>query len=110
MPTSPVADLIQAMNHPSDETAIGITATATRTQDQLDLTVSIDIAGLNLELTDGLRQGKAEVVARFVTAQAVQAGDVLAETATIKLSETPYQAMLKSGFAYHKQLTIPAKI
>jgi VWFA-related protein len=112
---SPVADLVQAMNHPADETAIGITVTAlrygdaTRTQDRLDLKATVDLANLDLELSDGLWKGSVEIVARFMTAQAVQAGDVVSETAAIKLSETPYQAMLKSGFAYHKELMVPPK-
>jgi hypothetical protein len=104
---SPVADLVQAMNRPADETAIGITVAATRTQDRLDLKATVNLANLDLQSSDGLWKGSVEFVARFLTAQAVQAGDVLANTATIKLSEAPYQAMLKSGFAYDKELTIP---
>ena len=105
--TNPVADLVTAINSPADETAIGITATATRNQDRVDLTASIDISSLNLERRDGLWQGSLELVSRFMTAKAVQAGDVPAETATIKLSEAPYQAMRKNGFVYHRELTIP---
>jgi VWFA-related protein len=106
---SPVADLVKAMNSPADATAIGIMVAATRTQDRLDLKATLDLANLDLESTDGVWKGSVEVWARFLTAQAVQAGDVIANTATIKLSEVPYQAMLKSGFVYHKEpeLTIP---
>jgi hypothetical protein len=104
---SPVADLVQAMNSPADATAIGITVAVTRTVDRLDLKATVDLANLDLESIDGVWRGSVEIWARFLTAQAVQAGDPLADAATIKLSETPYQAMLKSGFAYHKVLTIP---
>ncbi len=104
---SPVAGLTQAMNSPADATAIGVTVAATRTQDRLDLKATVDLASLDLESSDGLWKGSVEFWARFLTAQAVQAGDVLAETHTFKLSETPYQSMLKSGFVYPKELTIP---
>jgi hypothetical protein len=57
---------------------------------------------VNLEQPDGSWQGSLELVSRFMTAKAVQAGDVVADTATIK-----QPSGLKSGFAYHKELTIP---
>ncbi len=106
---SPVADLVQAMNSPAGAIAIGITVAATRTQDRLDLKATVDLANLDLESSDGVWKGSVEFWARFLTAQAVQAGDAIANTATIKLSEAPYQAMLKSGFDYDrwKELTIP---
>lgn len=108
-PTSPVADLVLAMNRPSDETAIGITVTAARTQDRLNLKATVDLANLDLESSDGVWRGDVEFVARFLTAQAVQAGEVVANTTTIKLSGTPYQSMLKSGFVYPTELTVPPK-
>lgn len=108
-PASPVTDLVQAMNLPTDTTAIPITASVTRLEDRLDLKATIDLAGLDLQLSEGLWRGQAEIAARFLTVGAIQAGEVLSETASLKLSETPYEAMLKSGFVYHKELAIPAK-
>jgi VWFA-related protein len=104
---SPVAGLVQAMNSPADATVIGITVAATRTQDRLDLKATVDLANLDLDSSGGVWKGSVEFVTRFLTAQAVQAGDVISDTADLKLSEGPYQAMLKSGLPYPKQLTIP---
>ena len=97
---SPVAGLVQAMNSPADSTAIGVTVAATRTQDQLYLKATVDLANLDLESSGGVWKGSVEFVTRFLTAQAVQAGDVVSDTADLKLSEGPYQAMLKSGPLY----------
>jgi VWFA-related protein len=104
---SPVAGLVRAMNSPADATAIGVTVETTRTQDRLDLKATVDLANLDLKSSDGAWKGSVEFVTRFLTAQAVQVGDIISDTADLKLSEGPYQAMLKSGLVYPKQLTVP---
>jgi VWFA-related protein len=108
-PVDPVADMVQAMNEPVDATAIGITASATRTQDRLDLTAKFDVSKLDLKLDQGLRKGTTEIVARFMAADATQAGDTVAETVTLNLRLATYEAMAESGMPYHKELSIPAK-
>ena len=105
----PMADFVQAMDRPVDATAIGITASATRIEDRLDLAAKFDLSGLDLALDQGLWKGQVEVVARFMTAQATQAGDAMAETMTLKLRPETYQAYLKDGLPYKKELSIPAK-
>ena len=68
-PNAPVQDLIEALNRPVDATGIGITASATRTQDRLRLMESFDVPGLDLQFEQGIWKGRAEVVARFMTAE-----------------------------------------
>ena len=63
---NPVADLVLALNRPVDATIIPVTAHATRKGDRVDLSVSLDVSSLDLELREGLWQGKAELVMRFV--------------------------------------------
>ena len=104
-----VQDLVLAMNHPVDATAIGITASATHAQDRLDLSVSLDVSSLDLELTQGLWKGAAELVARFVTADGLQAGDLLSQTVTLNLPPAAYASMSQSGVPYHRELRIPPK-
>ncbi len=106
---SPVEDLIQALNRPVDATAIGLTASAVRRQDRLDLTVSFDLASLDLTPSGGSWKGAAEVVARFMTPEGVWAGDTLSQTMTFNLKPAHYASMLQNGVAYHKELKIPAK-
>lgn len=105
---NPVHDLVQAMIRPVDATAIGITASATRNADRLDLSVNFEIAGLDLNLSDGLWKGQTELVARFATAAGVQAGDTLAETLTFNLRPATYTSMLEKGAHYRKEIPIPA--
>jgi VWFA-related protein len=108
-PKAPVQDLIEALNRPVDATGIGITASATRTQDRLHLMESFDISGLDLQLEQGVWKGRAEVVARFLTAEGTWAGDAAAETLTLSLKAATYEAALKNGLRYGKELTIPPK-
>ena len=106
---SPVEDLVQALNRPVDATAIALTASAARKQDRLDLTVSFDLASLDLKLSGGLWKGAAEVVGRFMTPEGVWVGDLLSQTVTFKLKPENYSSMLLSGVTYQKELKIPAK-
>ncbi len=105
----PVFDLVQAINRPVDPTPIAITATATRTQDRLDLSATIDLAGLDLDLDQGLWKGKAEFVARFMAADGTQAGEVFSKAIVLNLRPETYASMLESGLPYPQELTIPAK-
>jgi VWFA-related protein len=106
---SPVADLVKALNRPMDATAIGVTAKATRTLDRLDLTASLDLPSLDLNPTQGFWKGKIEVVVRFMAVDGSWLGDAVSETATFNLRQATYESMLQSGFAYHKELKVPAK-
>jgi VWFA-related protein len=107
--SDPVHDLIQAMNRPVNATAIPVTASAARSEDQLDLSVSFDISGLDLQLIDELWKGKAEVLTRFMTAEGIQAGNTVADTMVFTLRPATYTSMLEKGAHYHKQIAIPAK-
>jgi VWFA-related protein len=106
---NPVDDLVQGLNRPVDATAIAMSASATRKQDRLDVTVSFDLASLDLTPSGGLWKGAAEVVARFLTPEGVWAGDVISQTVTFNLKPSTYAAMLQNGATYHKELKIPAK-
>jgi VWFA-related protein len=100
-------DLVEAMNRPVDSTAISITASATRTEDRLKLAVRFDAANLDLEPAQGLWKGKAEVVARFLSADGMRVGEVLSETATFNLKPATYASMLTNGIPYQKEWKIP---
>jgi VWFA-related protein len=108
---SPVADLVQALNRPVDATVIPITANATRNGGRVDVSVSIDVPSLDLELSDGLWKGKAELVMRFVTADGLPAGDASAQTLTFGFRPATWESMLKGGDPYrsHDELPIPPK-
>jgi VWFA-related protein len=108
-PNASVQDLIEALNRPVDATGIGITASATRTLDRLHLMESFDVSGLDLQLEQGLWRGRAEVVARFLTAEGTWAGDAVAETLTFNLKASTFESALENGLRYGKDLTIPPK-
>lgn len=107
--TDPVADLVQALNRPVDATVIPITANATRNGDQVDLSVAIDVPSLDLELSDGLWKGRAELVMRFVTADGSPAGEASAQTLTFGFRPATYESLLNGGDPYrsHNELPIP---
>jgi hypothetical protein len=104
-----VQDLVHAMKRPVDATAVAITALATRKQDRLDLSATFDISGLDLQLEEGLWKGTAELVARFMTADGIQAGDVVSQTLTFNLLPETYSSALNGGLPYRRELTIPPK-
>jgi VWFA-related protein len=106
---NPVADLVQAMNRPVDSTAILIKASATRVQDGLNLTAKVDVAGLDLELDQGLWKGKAEFLARFTTAEGAVIGEILSQTATFNLRPATYASMSEGGVPFHAKLRVPLK-
>jgi hypothetical protein len=106
---NPVHDLVQAMNSPVDATAIRLVASVTRSQNRLDISGVLDVAGLDLELIDGLWKGKAELVARFVTADGKLAGKVVALTMTFNLRPATYASALQRGFRFHRAIAIPPK-
>jgi VWFA-related protein len=107
--TTPVSDLVEALDRPADATAIPVTSLATRMQNRLKLSVSLDIPSLDLELSEGVWKGKVELVARFTTAEGTLAGDVLSETLNLTLRPATYTAALETGLPFRKELTIPAK-
>ena len=102
-------DLIDALNRPVDATAIPITASLTRIGNSVKLTESIDLTGLDLQLTEGTWKGKAEVVARFIAVDGTEAGEVVSDTLTLNLRPATYQSMLGTGVFYRKELTIPER-
>jgi VWFA-related protein len=106
---NPVHDLVQAMNSPVDATAIRLVASVTRSQNRLDISGVLDVAGLDLELIDGLWKGKAELVARFVTADGKLAGKVVALTMTFNLRPATCASALQRGFRFHRAIAIPPK-
>ncbi len=102
-------DLIDALNRPVDATAIAITAAVARAGNSVKLTEAIDLAGLDLGLTEGIWKGKAEVVARFIAVDGTEAGEVVSDTLTLNLRPATYQSMLGTGVLYRKELTIPER-
>ena len=106
---NPVADLVEAMNRPADATAIGITASANRSQDQLNLGVKLDLAGLDLDLDQGLWHGQIELVTRFQAVDGTLAGDAITQAVTLNLKQNTYEGMQKDGFPYRRDLKIPPK-
>ncbi len=106
---NPVRDLVNAMDRPLDATAIGITITPVRRQNQLELSGTLDVAALDLELIDGRWKGKAELVARFMTADGRLAGKVVALTLTFNLRPATYASALQQGLRFHREITIPPK-
>ncbi len=102
-------DLIDALNRPVDATAIAITASVARAGNSVKLTEAIDLAGLDLDLTEGTWKGKAEVVTRFMAVDGTEAGEVVSDTLTLNLRPATYQSMLETGVLYRKELTIPER-
>jgi VWFA-related protein len=106
---NPVRDLVSAMDRPLDATAIGMTVSPVRRQNQLDLSGTLDVAALDLELIDGRWKGKAELVARFMTADGRLAGKVVALTLTFSLRPATYTSALQQGLRFHREIAIPPK-
>jgi hypothetical protein len=106
---NPVDELVQALNRPVDATVIPVTARATRKGDRVELSVSLDVSSLDLELSEGLWKGKVEMVSRFVTADGLPAGTPSAQTLTFNLRPATYESMLRGGDPYRSELMIPAK-
>jgi len=107
---NPLDDLVQAMNRPVDATAIPVTARATRNGDRVDLSVFFDVSSLDLELSEGLWKGKAELVTRFETADGLPAGAASAQTLTFNLRPATYESMLGGDlYRSHSDLPIPAQ-
>jgi hypothetical protein len=102
-------DLIDALNRPVDATAIAITASVARAGNSVKLTEAIDLAGLDLHLTEGTWKGKAEVVTRFIAVDGTQAGEVVSDTLMLNLRPATYQSMLGSGVLDSKGLAIPER-
>lgn len=106
---NPVRDMVEAMDRPVDATAIGMTVSAVRRQSQLDLSGTLDVAALDLELIDGRWKGKAELVARFMTPDGKLAGKVVALTITFNLRPATYASALQQGLRFHREIAIPPK-
>jgi hypothetical protein len=105
----PVAYLVQALNRAVDATSIPISASVARAEDHLKVAATLDVESLDLTPERNLWTGKIEVVARFDTADGIVAGDAIHQTLTLNLRQGTYEAALRDGFAWHLELTIPAK-
>jgi len=81
----------------------------TRAQDSLRLEALLGVESLDLTPDQGLWTGKIQVVARFTTADGIFASDAVAQTLTLNLSQTTYDAAMRDGLAYHKEFTVPPK-
>ena len=106
---NPVDDLVQALNRPVDATVILVTARATQKGEHVDLSVSLDVSTLDLELSEGLWKGQVELISRFMTADGLPVGATSAQTLTFNLRPATYASMLKGGDPYPSELMIPAK-
>jgi VWFA-related protein len=106
---NPADDMVRALNRPVDATVIPVTARATRNGDHVDLSVSLDVSTLDLELGEGLWKGQVELVSRFMTADGLPAGAPSAQTMTFNLRPATYESMLKGADPYRTELPIPAK-
>jgi len=89
-------------------TVIPILAHAARMEDRLDLRVYFDLPGLGLALQQGVWKGKAELVARFLTANGSRAGDVVAHNVVFDPRPATYRSMVENGAPFSRVLTIPA--
>jgi hypothetical protein len=106
---NPVQVLVDAIDRPVNATAIAMTAAATRTENKLDLALTLDVSGLDLQQKNGFWEGRAELVARFMGNDGKIAGKVIALTMSIHLRPLTYAAALQRGFQFWREIEIPAK-
>lgn len=106
---SAVEAMVDAINRPVNATAIAMTALATRNENRVNLTLSYDASALDLHETNGLWEGQAELVARFITNDGRIAGKVIALTMSFQLRPATYAAALQRGLQFRREIEIPAK-
>jgi VWFA-related protein len=103
------ADLLHALNGPVDSAAIPFRVKAARTQDRLTLDALFDAKDLDLVQNQNLRTGRVEIVARFVTADGVIAGNPFHQTLALNLLPNTWDAAVREGLPWRGELRIPPK-
>ena len=106
---NPVQALVDAIDRPVNATAIAMVARATRRENKLDLALTLDVSALDLQQTNGLWEGQAELVARFMGNDGKIAGKIIPLTMRFHLRPATYSAALQRGFLYRRTIEIPAK-
>jgi VWFA-related protein len=104
-----VQALVDAINRPVNATAIAMTAWATRNENRVNLALSFDASALDLQEKNGLWEGQAELVVRFMTNDGRIAGKVLALTMSFHLRPATYATALQRGLPFLREIEIPAK-
>jgi len=106
---NPVQVLVDALDRPVNATAIAMMATATRSGNKLDLALTFDVSALDLQQKNGLWEGQAELIARFMGNDGKIAGKVIPLTMSFHLRPVTYAAALQRGFLYRTEIAIPPK-
>jgi VWFA-related protein len=104
-----VQAMIDAINRPVNATAIAMTVLATRNENRVNLALSFDASALDLQERNGLWEGQAELVVRFMTNDGRIAGKVLALTMSLHLRPPTYATALQRGLQIRREIEIPAK-
>ena len=105
----PVADLVQALNRPVDSSAIPVRASVNLTGNMLSVETTLDAQRLDLVQDQNLWKGTVEVLARFITADGVVAGDILHQTLTLNLHEATRDAAMRDGLPWRNTFSVPAR-
>jgi VWFA-related protein len=106
---NPVQALMDALNRPVNATAIAMMAAATRSGDKLDLALTFDVSALDLQQKNGLWEGQAELIERFMGNDGKIAGKIIPLTMSFHLRPLTYAAALQRGFLYRTEIAIPPK-
>ncbi|HEX4276532.1 MAG TPA: VWA domain-containing protein [Bryobacteraceae bacterium] len=106
---NPVADLVGALNRPIDATAISIDAAVTKQSGRLRVEAKLGVESLYLVSDQGLRTGRIEVVARFITADGVIAAEPVARALVLNLSPPVWDTAVREGLSYSTELPIPPR-
>ncbi|HEY6345045.1 MAG TPA: VWA domain-containing protein [Bryobacteraceae bacterium] len=104
-----VQAMVDAINRPVNATAIAMTALATRNENRVNLVLSYDASALDLQERNGLWEGQAELVVRFMTNDGRIAGKVIALTMSFHLRPATYATALRRGLQLRREIEIPAK-
>jgi hypothetical protein len=106
---SAVQAMVDAINRPVNATAIAITALATRNDNRVNLVLSYDASALDLQERNGLWEGQAELVVRFMANDGRIAGKVIALTMSFHLRPATYATAMQRGLQFRREIEIPAK-
>lgn len=105
----PVQVLIDAIDRPVNATAIAMVVAATRSGNKLNLSLTLDVSELDLQQRNGLWEGQAELIARFMGNDGRIAGHLITLTMAFHLRPATYAAALQRGLRYRREIEIPAK-
>jgi VWFA-related protein len=106
---NPVQVLVDAIDRPVNATAIPMMAVATRSEHTLSLAITLDVSALDLEQKNGLWEGRAELLARFMGNDGKIAGKIIPLTLNFHLRPVTYAAALERGYRYRTEIVIPPK-